>query len=225
MRYEIKPARSSLVTVCNDIPNNAYLYSNERSSNQIAIIQKIQGQYLELDMSNKVVTANTKINVFFKNNPNDEIFIVDKTSKTNYCSAQNYKLDVNNCPISFTMNAAYSMRIVNAVRFIQEYVDYNTAGFLNAISHKITNLFQKILNESVIDGYELIMSGLQLNEMIQKIKFEVDAYCQFEGISVSLNDINIKIANFSEVSEFYNHDRNFARQTKEHIVNRLIDTI
>ena len=133
MRYEIIPEQYKLVTVCNDIPNNAYVYCNSRSSNQIAIIRKVQGQYIQLDMSNKVTTANTKFNLLFQKNQNVEIYMIDQTTKTNTCNVQAYKFDINNCTLNLSMVSTYSMRITNPILFIQNQVDYDTYGYLNAI--------------------------------------------------------------------------------------------
>ena len=225
MRYEIIPEQYKLVTVCNDIPNNAYVYCNSRSSNQIAIIRKVQGQYIQLDMSNKVTTANTKFNLLFQKNPNDEIYMIDQTTKTNTCNVQAYKLDINNCTLNLSMVSTYSMRITNPILFIQNQVDYETYGYLNAIENRISNAFQTILNETILDGYELITNGIKINEMINKIKFEINHSCNFYGMSITINNINIKALNFNDISDFYNRDMNFARETKERIINRLIDTV
>ena len=87
MRYELIPKVGEFVSIYNDIPNNAYVYSNELSSSQVALFKKEYDQFIRLNMSNKMNTANTRLGMFFNSHPNDEIYMVCYThvSMTFYC--------------------------------------------------------------------------------------------------------------------------------------------
>lgn len=225
MRYELVPRAGEFVSVFNDIPNNAYVYSNTLSSLEMELVRKVDNQFIRLNTSSKLQTANTRFGMFFNNFPNDEIYMIDLRGKYGEFSKTENKADIDLCDVSLHLNVKYSIQITDPIAFMTSNSCFNVYSYLQSINDKIEQVFYDVLNQTTIDGREMITSGYQLNEINQRIRYDVETLTLRKGLSIHIRTLHVNVTNYKEISEFYSRDRNRKIQLEDKIVDRLIDTV
>lgn len=224
MRYELVPRVGEFVSIYNDIPNNAYVYSNELSSSQVALFKKEYDQFIRLNMSNKLNTANTRLGMFFNNYPNEEIYMVDLRSDYDEFSGYVNKLDENQCEIELKLDVKFTIRVTNPIEFLTRYNNYNVDSFIYSFKNDIEQCFDDKLNEYTLNGYGCITNGYQLNEIKNSLKYDLNSI-HYPGLTFSIQTMTLRVNNFQTVSDFYNRDRKRRIELEDKIVDRLIDTV
>lgn len=225
MRYELVPKNGEFVSVFNDIPNNAYVYSNSLSSLEMELVRRLDNQFIKLNTSNKLQTANTRFGMLFNNFPNDEIYMIDLRGKYGQLSKTENKADIELCDVSLNLNVKYSIYISDSIAFMTGNSCFNVQSYLQSINDKIEQVFYNVINQMTIDGREMITSGYQLNEITQRIRYDVESIHLKRGLSINIHTLHVQVKNYQEISEFYSRDRKRRIQLEDKIVDRLIDTV